>query len=663
MSDSKQARRDMDEVGSSADKLRDGFKAVETASRVGFAAFGLAAGNAVKDASNLEQSIGGMNAVFGAHSDQLAKLSKTAYRDLGLSQREFNESTTILGAQLKNLGLPMDQVTEQTVNLTRMGADLAATFGGTTSDAVAALSSLLRGERDPIERYGVSIKQADIEAKKAQLGLAGLTGEANRNAEVQATLALLTEQTASSVGMFASEADTAAGAWQRTRAQWENVSAELGTRLLPYIVKGAEVLIKFADWVQRNEQLAFNLAIAFGAITGAVSIIAPITSLVTALGAVGGALGVVGTGVFNFFGRFVGGMLNAKVAASSFSGVAGTLGGAVASVGKAIKAGAVATWGWVRAGAAWLTQASLQLARMAAQKVVTLALAAAKNVAAVAQRAWNLAMNANPIGLIITLVVTAVGLIIANWSKLEPYFTAAWNAIKQVATEVWGWITTQATTVWNWLKNIGEWIGNAFTAYWRFYGNIAVAAWNLIKGAATTVWNWLKNIGNSIGGFFSNVWNRVAAVARIGWNVAVSGAQWLLQRVQQVGAFISSFLSSAFNVMSRSATAAISGVISWVQSLFSWLQSAANFIGNIGSSVRGLLGFSAGLQYAPAFVTAAPALAPSAGPIKLPAKQAATVTNNITVNLPNYLGDKREIVEVLRYELEKLNRNRSGLIA
>jgi hypothetical protein len=47
---------------------------------------------------------------------------------------------------------------------------MAAVFGGTAADAVDALSSALKGEMDPIERYGVTLNQAAIDAQKAADG-------------------------------------------------------------------------------------------------------------------------------------------------------------------------------------------------------------------------------------------------------------------------------------------------------------------------------------------------------------------------------------------------------------------------------------------------------------------------------------------------------------
>lgn len=184
-------------------------------------------------ASGLEQSSGAVEAVFKDQSKIIQDFAKGAAKNLGLSRSSYQSFATIVGAQLKNLGIPIGKVAGQTNDLIDLGADLAAQFGGPTSDAVNALSSLLRGERDPIERYGVGIKQADINARLAAQGLDKLTGDAKKQAEIQATLAILYEQTADAQGTFAREGDTLAGQQQRLQASLEDTQTKLGESLLP----------------------------------------------------------------------------------------------------------------------------------------------------------------------------------------------------------------------------------------------------------------------------------------------------------------------------------------------------------------------------------------------------------------------------------------------
>lgn len=199
------------------------------------AAIGAIGVKATRSASELEQALGGMEAIFKDSSRQMLAWANDAADSVGLAKSEYASLSTILGAQLKNMGLNTEQLADQTNELVGVGADLAAQFGGSTSDAVSALSSLLRGERDPIERYGVSINEAAVKAKMAEMGLAGLTGEAEKNAKLQATLALLYQQTADAQGAFARESATLAGQQQRLGANFENLYATLGTELLPAV--------------------------------------------------------------------------------------------------------------------------------------------------------------------------------------------------------------------------------------------------------------------------------------------------------------------------------------------------------------------------------------------------------------------------------------------
>lgn len=206
--------------------------AVAVAVGVAAAAIGT---KAVKSASELQQNMGALESVFKDSAGTMEQWANKAASTVGLAKSEYAGLATVLGAQLKNMGVSQEQLAGQTDGLIRKGADLAAMFGGTTSDAVSALSALLRGERDPIERYGVSINDAAVKAKMAEMGLSGLSGEAEKNANLQATLALLNQQTADSMGQFSREADTLAGAQQRLSAGTENLYATLGTALLPAV--------------------------------------------------------------------------------------------------------------------------------------------------------------------------------------------------------------------------------------------------------------------------------------------------------------------------------------------------------------------------------------------------------------------------------------------
>lgn len=240
-----------------------------TAGLVGVALVGAGAA-ARKYASEAQQSAGAVEAVFGRQAGAVRKAARSAAKDLGLARSEYENMSAVFGAQLKNLGVATEQLVPLNGRLIKLGGDLAATFGGTTSEAVEALSSLMRGERDPIERYGVSIKQADINAQLAAKGQSKLTGAAKRQAETEATLALLFKQTAKAQGQRAREAGSDAQAAEVASAKMKNAWASFGTAVLPITTAFATGLATAATWAERNKTTVIVLAAVVGTLVTAV---------------------------------------------------------------------------------------------------------------------------------------------------------------------------------------------------------------------------------------------------------------------------------------------------------------------------------------------------------------------------------------------------------
>jgi chromosome segregation ATPase len=260
-SDSAQARGDLAKLNqqtgttmSGLDKLKETFKGgLGIGAGVGFAdaaisglsqvgRFALAqAQQAIGAASNLQQSQGAVKAIFRESSAEVEAFGRKAAETVGLSSAAFQQQAATLGALLQNLGQTREQSAQTSQQLIQTGADLAATFGGTTADAVAAIGSALRGERDPIERYGVSIKEAAVQQKALELGLAATAAELTDAQKATATLALIQQQASSSAGAFARESDTLAGQQQRLNAELENLRAELGAALIPAMTELVQV--------------------------------------------------------------------------------------------------------------------------------------------------------------------------------------------------------------------------------------------------------------------------------------------------------------------------------------------------------------------------------------------------------------------------------------
>ena len=235
--------KNIDEAGVKARGLNGGLSsAAKGIAALGAAAAGTAVvaflGDAVKAAGDLQQSVGGVETVFGAASDKIKAFGKDSAENVGLSTNSFNELITVTGALLKNKGLT--DFADQSLKLVQIGADLSAQFGGTAKDAVEALNAAMRGESDPIERYGISLNETAVNAELAAKGVQKVNGNFTEQQKTMARLTILQRQASDATGKFASEADTLQGQQQRLNAEWENAKAELGQGLLPALTKTIE---------------------------------------------------------------------------------------------------------------------------------------------------------------------------------------------------------------------------------------------------------------------------------------------------------------------------------------------------------------------------------------------------------------------------------------
>lgn len=255
----KGATKQLQGLQSSVSRISRGINGVLATIGVGLSFGALKNGiqSVVAEASNLEQAYGATAAVFKTSSEQIIAASKSAATAFGLSANDYLQSANLIGAQLSNLGFSQDDYAAKTQGLVGLGADLAATFGGTTYEAVQALSAVFRGEYNQVEKYGVSIRKSDINARVAARGYKGATGELLKQQEALAALEILYGQTQAAQGQFSREANTLAGATQILRAGFANAKTEIGEGFYP-------VILAVAQFVNDNMFVWSDLADAIG---------------------------------------------------------------------------------------------------------------------------------------------------------------------------------------------------------------------------------------------------------------------------------------------------------------------------------------------------------------------------------------------------------------
>jgi hypothetical protein len=206
-----------------------------------FAIAGAAAGayaikigvDSVKAASDLNEEVSKAEIIFGDVADEIKAFSKTADVALGLTQKEALNAASTFATFGKASGLTGKDLSKFSKSATTLAADLGAFYNTNADEAITAIGAALRGESEPIRRFGVLLNQATIEAKAMEMGLYDGKGALDIQAKSLATYEVILEQTTDAQGNFALTSDDLAGQQKILTAQIENLKAEMGKGLLP----------------------------------------------------------------------------------------------------------------------------------------------------------------------------------------------------------------------------------------------------------------------------------------------------------------------------------------------------------------------------------------------------------------------------------------------
>lgn len=119
----------------------------------------------------LEQNLGGSEAVFGAYAASIQKTGEEAYRNLGISQSEYLATANKMGALFQGSGIEQRKSLELTEKAMQRAADMASVMGIDMSAAMEAVTGAAKGNFTMMDNLGVAMNATNIEAYALAKGL------------------------------------------------------------------------------------------------------------------------------------------------------------------------------------------------------------------------------------------------------------------------------------------------------------------------------------------------------------------------------------------------------------------------------------------------------------------------------------------------------------
>ena len=191
----------------------------------------------IQDASDTEESLNKVIEVFGEASNSVIKFSEDAATSLGASKQEALAMTGEIGNLLVAMKFAEDDAGDFSTKMVQLAADLGSFNNVPTVDALNAIRSALVGESEPIRRFGADVRQTRLDSIALGLGLEFTKGKMDAQTKALAAMEAIMQDTKKAQGDFARTSDGLANSSKILTANLNDLSANIGTQLLPTVNK------------------------------------------------------------------------------------------------------------------------------------------------------------------------------------------------------------------------------------------------------------------------------------------------------------------------------------------------------------------------------------------------------------------------------------------
>jgi hypothetical protein len=280
----KKSGADAEKGGDGWDKFGGVLKGVAAAAGAVAVAAGAAAVKIGKEVvaafGELEQNLGGSEAVFGEYAESIQKTGEDAYKNLGVSQSEYLATANKMGALFQGSGIEQQKSLELTEKAMQRAADMASVMGIDMQVALDSVAGAAKGNFTMMDNLGVAMNATNIEAYALAKGLDFTWNKATQAEKAEMAMQMFFESTQQYAGNFAKEStQTITGSIGMLKAALGSFTAGLGnanadmTKLTGNIVDAFKAVV--ANVMPIIQNLTAALPAAFAAMMPALQAMLP----------------------------------------------------------------------------------------------------------------------------------------------------------------------------------------------------------------------------------------------------------------------------------------------------------------------------------------------------------------------------------------------------
>lgn len=194
----------------------------------GAVGIGALVGKMVQSQAELEQQLGGSEAVFGEYADGIKAKAQDAYFTAGLSQSEFLAGANKMGSLYQGAGVSVKDSMTMSADAMQRASDVASIMGIDTTTALESVAGMAKGNYTMMDNLGVAMNDTALNAYALEKGVGKTTAQMSAGEKAGLAYQMFMEKTSKYAGNYAKENQTFAGSLNSTKKAFDNLLSGQG---------------------------------------------------------------------------------------------------------------------------------------------------------------------------------------------------------------------------------------------------------------------------------------------------------------------------------------------------------------------------------------------------------------------------------------------------
>ena len=205
---------------------------------------------ALAEGAELQQNLGGTEAVFGAFAESIQKSAQEAYKNMGMSASDYMATANKMGSLFQGSGIEQQKSLDLTAKAMQRAADVASVMGLDVSSAMESIAGAAKGNFTMMDNLGVAMNATTLQAYALEKGINFNWNTASNAEKSELAMQMFFERTEQYAGNFANEAEkTLSGSIDAVKSAWSNLlgNLTLGRDIGPSLTALKDTVVTFVS--------------------------------------------------------------------------------------------------------------------------------------------------------------------------------------------------------------------------------------------------------------------------------------------------------------------------------------------------------------------------------------------------------------------------------